>query len=426
MDSQTISKVSLDIETHLYADNLENISNLKPAGEENRLEFIRKHLPDLFLKGMNIYKTEDEQWLYLFETLAATSGLLTRVSGEHRDQPIRANLYCAGIARPASGKGLISDVQAQYYKIHAHFLEQSEKLLQVYKEDLKNYHKAKKIDPNALMPVRPPFQIVFIPANTTYAKLIQHLQDNQINGIVPQILIDAEIDSLVGSMESDLTNISSVFRKAFHGETISMSRKTDNEYSEIRDCQMALALTGTANQFIKLVNNRSDGLVSRFLVYKIDAPPKVIGIRKCPGCRDFRKIKETLANEYYQFWKFISLEDFEVELSDHQLEQLEDYLTEKLDEYVLSHGDEVAQIVLRHGVMVNKICMVLTALRKFENAESIDKMVCSDEDFSVALELIEISLGHAISFFEMLPEANYNRKTGHRSSFLQKLPNEFT
>lgn len=395
------------------------------AGVITRLKIKEDHLPDILRKGASAFRTEEEKHLYLFLTVAAASSLLTNVTGEYRDKIERPNLFCAGIARPASGKGLITYVQAQFEKIHQHFLHLSEQRKVQYSIAKSEYNKQKKDNPDIPTPKRPPFNVVFIPANVTSAKLIQHLNDNQSEK-VPQILIDAEIDSLVGSVEAEIATISSILRKAFHGETISMSRKTDNEYIEIRECQLALSLTGTMNQIVKLVNNRSDGFISRLLLYVVDAPPQVSGIIRCSTCVKPKKVFEDLSDDYFTFWQFVQEEAFEVQLDDNHLEILQEYLEEKLQEAITSYDDEASQIVLRHGLMVLKISMVLTAMRKFEYAESSKAISCSDEDFETALAIIDRSLDNALQLYSMLPSLNYNRKSGHKDIFLSNLPKEFS
>lgn len=401
-----------------------NIIEHQQAGVITRLKIKEENLPDLLRKGVSAFRTEEEKHLYLFLTVAAASSLLTNVTGEYRDKIERPNLFCAGIARPASGKGLITYVQAQFEKIHQHFLQLSEQRKEQYSIAKSEYNKQKKEDREIPTPKRPPFNVVFIPANVTSAKLIQHLNDNQTEK-VPQILIDAEIDSLVGSVEAEIATISSILRKAFHGETISMSRKTDNEYIEIRECQLALSLTGTMNQILKLVNNRSDGFISRLLLYVVDAPPQVTGIIRCPTCVKPKRVFEGLSHDYFTFWQFLQEEGFEVRLDDNHLEILEEYLKEKLQEAITTYDDEASQIVLRHGLMVLKISMVLTGMRKFEYAESCTAIACSDEDFQTALSVIDKSLDNALQVYSMLPSLNYNRKSAHKDVFLQGLPSEF-
>ncbi|RYF98136.1 MAG: DUF3987 domain-containing protein, partial [Chitinophagaceae bacterium] len=236
-------------------------------------------------------------------------------------------------------------------------------------------------------------EIPLIPANCTSARLIQHLHDNQPD--VPQIMVESEIDALVGALEADLVNISTILRKAFTGEPISLSRKTDSEYVFFNECQLAIAMVGTSNQFLKLVNNRSDGFLSRFLVYMIDSPPIVSRLRPCPTCPNLTETFTKMGNKVYEIWNFVRNEPFEVDLEQRHWDILEEYLRVNLGTTLAKYGDDGSQILYRGGLMCFKICMVLTALRKFDNAESASRLICSEDDFLTALQMVHTSINHS-------------------------------
>jgi hypothetical protein len=39
--------------------------------------------------------------------------------------------------------------------------------------------------------------------------------------------------------------------------------------------------------------------------------------------------------------------------------------------------------------------------------------------------VVDISIRHSLRFFEMLPDATYSRKSGHKQKFLDSLPIDF-
>jgi len=63
------------------------------------------------------------------------------------------------------------------------------------------------------------------------------------------------------------TNLKRSLRKAFHHERISSSKKTNNEYIEVNEPRLAVALSGTPNQVTGLIATAEDGLFSRFIFY---------------------------------------------------------------------------------------------------------------------------------------------------------------
>ena len=54
----------------------------------------------------------------------------------------------------------------------------------------------------------------------------------------------------------------------------------------------------------------------------------------------------------------------------------------------LEDGEGNEAIVGRHGLLTLRIAMVLTALRKWEAGWNKKDVTCSDEDFSITIELV--------------------------------------
>ena len=84
-------------------------------------------------------------------------------------------------------------------------------------------------------PVKPPFKVVFIPANTSSAKLYDHLKDNGETGII----CETEADTLGIVFKNEQGSYSDLLRKAFHHEKASISRKTNNECIDINNPRLS-------------------------------------------------------------------------------------------------------------------------------------------------------------------------------------------
>ena len=50
--------------------------------------------------------------------------------------------------------------------------------------------------------------------------------------------------------------------------------------------------------------------------------------------------------------------------------------------------------------------MIITALRYFDNAESTNDFICTDEDFDIALMLVKTYQEHAVFMFNELPKSS--------------------
>jgi len=309
-------------------------------------------------------------------------------------------------------------------KVQQHYLDKGALALKAYKAELAAFKVDKKQNQTLKPPTRSLFQAPLIPANSTSAALIQALQANQPD--VPQIIIDAEIDSLVGALESDLFNISTILRKGFTGESISSFRKTESEYVWIENCQLAISMVGTSNQFLKLVNNRSDGFLSRWLVYHLSAPPSVSGLKPSPTTTNLTDTFTKMADEVFDFWKFSKRLPLHVELQEHHWEILQTYMDERLHGIITKYGDDGTQILFRGGLQCFKICLSLSALRRYENVDTSTTIVCTNEDFTTALQLVDTSISHSFEFFESFPDVGLKLKSIQQENFLEAVNESFT
>ena len=66
--------------------------------------------------------------------------------------------------------------------------------------------------------------------------LIKHLEDNDGMGAI----VESEADTLSGTLKQDWGGYSDILRNAFHGETITKSRVTGMEYSEIKSPKFSM------------------------------------------------------------------------------------------------------------------------------------------------------------------------------------------
>jgi len=76
-------------------------------------------------------------------------------------------------------------------------------------------------------PQEPPLKTLLIPANSSATSVYQVLNDNQGVGL----MFETEGDTLANTFKSDYGNFSDGFRKAFHHEMISYTRRKDREFS---------------------------------------------------------------------------------------------------------------------------------------------------------------------------------------------------
>ena len=181
-------------------------------------------------------------------------------------------------------------------------------------------------------------------------------------------------------------------------------------------------------QLFKFINNREDGLLSRFIVINLDNNIGWQNVSPCPTCINLTDFFSNLSKEYFKLWEFISKDDLEVQLSPSQWASLEQYSNEKYIEISQSYDENATSLIKRHSLILFKICMVLTGIRKYEQKSVSKVMECIDDDFLTALYLVDKSLGASLELFESLPEVriNNNTKTKKIEIFLSPLKDNFS
>ncbi|WP_322969786.1 DUF3987 domain-containing protein [Faecalibacter sp. LW9] len=390
---------------------------------------IVNYLPELLIEGCEAFKdNERKRDVFLTAGLTILSGCLPNVTGIYHQERVYPHLFSFIIAPAASGKGVLKNAKRLGDKIHERFVNKSNEAKKAFEIENAEYKtmlaKRKKDDAIPEKPVEPKFNLLFLPADTSQAMMMKMLQDNDGKGII----CETEADAMSGANKQDWGNYSHIMRAAFHHEKISAARKTNNELLEIPNPQLAVSLSGTPAQVPKLIQSAEDGLFSRFMFYAFkneiiwqDPSPKKGGII-------FNDHFEKLSNDVLQVYDFLEQHPTEVQLTPDQWEQLNIVFSKLLINTVLFNSDDTSSIVFRLGLVLYRFCMIFTALRKVENGDCSEVVVCTDEDFLAALELINVYLNHSILMFNNLASQSepITYKMGNnKKAFYEALPQSF-
>ncbi len=417
-----VTEKSLNTEDHLTSEDYLKSTPVIP-------EKIYNALPFIFKEGARVFTDPRKRDVFFTAALAIISGCLPKVTGVYFQERVHPQLYTFTIAPPASGKGVLKHAKKLADKLHHYILVNSRKLKKEFEEEMEEYKavikKLKKNDIKPEMPVEPPFQILFVPADCSHARMVDHLFQNDGKAII----CESEADTMSGVKKQEWGDYSPVLRAAFHHEKISFTRKTNNEYIEVDDTQIAVAMTGTPAQVPRLISSAEDGLFTRFLFYAFktdlvwnDPSPKANPIV-------YNDHFDSLADKLMEYHKFLEQEQTNIQLNDDQWNTLNTTFKVMLDNVKIFTSEEASGIVFRLGLIVFRMCMIFSALRKCESINSIHEVFCSDEDFNSAIELGKIYLQHSLLMFNNLPKQdhNLNFKGGNdKLKFFEALPNEFT
>ncbi|MBX7141427.1 MAG: DUF3987 domain-containing protein [Chitinophagales bacterium] len=403
-----------------FEDSLKNT----PTIPEN----IYHGLPDILKEGARAFTDKRKRDVFLTGALAIVSGCLPNVTGIYFQERIYPHLFVFIIAPPASGKGVLKNAKRLADKHHDKVLDQSRAAKAEYENDMIEYKTAIRNLENGEQPPEKPeepsFKIVFIPADCSQARMVEQLQSNGGNGII----CETEADTMSGAKKQDWGDYSAILRNAFHHERIAVARK-NNVYMEIKEPQLAMALTGTPAQAPKLISSAEDGLFSRFLFYAFKNEAEWQDPSPQGGGIIYNDHFDALADTFLDYIQELELSPTEIKLHQHQWDELNCAFRGILADVTIYTGEDASSIVFRLGLILFRLCMIFTALRKCENAEASEVMYCTDEDFKTALELSKIYLDHSLLMFHNLPhqpEHAQFHSGDNKRKFFEALQHDFT
>ena len=219
-----------------------NLENTPTIPEE-----VYENLPQFLKEGSEVFLTNREKDIFLTGALTVISGCLPTVFGYYNGSKVYPNLYSFIVAPAASGKGVMSWAKVLGIAYHKYLREENKILIEEYEESMELYVKSKG---QMEKPHPPPFRLLFSPADTSKASLIQTLSDCGES----VTMFESEADTLSGTMGKEWGGFSDLFRKAFHHEPYSYQRKTGNQYIELEFPRLSVVLSGTPLQVQRLLS----------------------------------------------------------------------------------------------------------------------------------------------------------------------------
>lgn len=338
------------------------------------------------LKNLTNTFSGRERDIVLLSSLGVLSCCTPNVYGIYDGDKVYPNLFVLIVAPPASGKGTMNFSKILIKKIHNKILEDS-KLEYSICQDQKKKDKEKNDDGC------PHLELKIIPANISTAEMYSYL-DVSKNGV---LITESEADTLSNMLKNDWSNYSDMLRKAFHHESVSLSRQIDNRYIEVEAPKISLVISGTPDQLQPLIKSKGNGLFSRFLMYSFD---EISGFKDvfAPQAYNYTELFEKAGEAIYTLYgKLFQLKnELQFKLTDNQHKRfVKDFRFIHAD-IIKNHSHGVIPNLNRHALMMYRLCMILTVLRNETDITNKVELVCSNRDFLTALKIIKIVLKHAI------------------------------
>jgi hypothetical protein len=390
---------------------------------------VYQQLPKILKECCEVFDTAREKDVFLTGALGILSGSLTDVDGIYDGRTEYSNIFTFIIAPPANGKGALKYAAMLGDAFHNKLREERQEAVTNYQLQMTEYRSAVrdftkgKRNEFPEEPEVPELKLFFIPANSSSAMIIKHLQESGGAGVI----CETEADTLGNVLKQDWGGFSDLLRKAFHFEPISYSRKSNDEYIEIRTPRLSVALSGTPGQVFQLIPSAEDGLYSRFCFYAFNTGVswRDVGASRKLNLNSFFEEKSEAVLTMIEFWK---THPAKFTLSQNQWNDLNRHFEKLLHEASVFERWEAMSIVKRMALVLFRIAMLLTAIRRFEFNDWTEELVCQESDYQIAKALVEIYRVHGFFLFGMLGKAkgvNYHQLPNRKKLFFENLPDKF-
>ena len=379
-------------------------------------------LPSFLTQIINKAKNYEDADLLLLGSLTVISACLPNISGYYAEREVFPNLFTFISAQASAGKGRLTLCRHLVKPIHDNLKKHYAIEMEEYRHLQNEYSQDKK---NREPPQEPPIKTLLIPANSSATSVYQVLNDNGGVGLI----FETEGDTLANTFKSDYGNFSDGFRKAFHHEMISYTRRKDREFVELTKPRLSALLSGTPKQILSLIPDAENGLFSRFIFYNMNLRLEWRDVfSESPVSLDDYFID--LGQRYFQFYQTLQqAQPIRFSLSTTQQEQFNTFFGNVQQEYSAMFGMDIVASVRRLGLITFRLAMILTALRLMDGQPVADVIVCNDTDFRTALIMAEVLIRHAANVFSKLPAADGTASsvgnTIARQKFYDQLPSEF-
>lgn len=268
---------------------------------------------------------------------------------------------------------------------------------------------------------------LIIPGDATYPAFYQQLAKQHGRAYIHE----SEGSVITDIWRSSTANYNTALRKAAEHEPISRSRC--REASVIPCPQVSMVLTGTFSQYHALVPSIENGYFSRLLTLVINDVQPFSGLYVQASDESDRL--SAISNQLYRLYEHLLFsKPREFRLTDSQRERLGHHLENAYPALIRMLGEDFHSVVLRMAVHIERIAMILSALRiesKVESGKSKDcPLVCSDEDYQTAELIGNKMILHMAQAYQLVKgkekvETPKAKPLDQKQILLSLLPDEF-
>ena len=345
---------------------LTNLNRMEGQEDLRIVEHLdMQKLPESVQQMLSLASTPEEQDIILIATLAAASACVPNLYFTYgpTGKKYYANLQCFILAAAASGKGIANQA-----------LEMARVIDEQYP--------------------------LLVAGDSTLAAFYKALEEQGGIGYMHE----SEGSVITDIWRTSAANYNTALRKAAEHEPISRNRVKGA--SEIKNPRLSMLLTGTFGQYKALVPSVENGYFSRLLTVVIkgtnpfdkryvsskggqSAVPRIIG-------QKLLRTHEALMNAGEREWS----------LTDAQKERLGEHLETEYETLIGLLGENFHSAVIRMAVQIERIAMILTAMRgnipEYNSGAMDETLFCGEEDYETAEMIGNKLLLHMAAAYRMI------------------------
>lgn len=391
-------------------------------------------LPDFLKRGLTHVRNKRERDILLLSMITNISGCLPGVRMNYGGMVYSADLYLVTLAGSGRGKGVMQLAAILPAAIQEYYDELNRKDEREYRQKLLKWNleerlaaQEKRVPDLDQCPEMPVERILKVAPNISKSQLILALE---AGGAVGLVMNASELDMISSAMHQEYGKHDDVMRAASQHEEVSSYFKTDHRLVVVSDPHLALCASGTPAQLHKFISSLENGMYSRVAFYVGQAHWEYKSANPGKARLDMRAYFKGMGEELLRMFIFLSGSPTEVVFTEEQWKEHTERFRTYLREVVAEDDDSPGAIVLRHGLMMSRIAMVLTALRKCEPQWNTSEWKCSDEDFHTAMQIVDVLLEHSLLLSTSMDDTA-GRIRPVKAFFklrpvLKKMPREFT
>ena len=338
-----------------------------PANEEQDLH-IAKHiepetLPAVIQPIMALAQTDAEKDMLLLSLLTAAGSCMPNLYFRYglTGKKYYANLQCFIVGSAASGKGIANLALEFVSKVHE-------------------------------------AQPLVIAGDSSYPGFYRRLEKQNGRGYIHE----SEGSVITDVWRASVANYNTALRKAAEHEPITRNRA--NNSSVIACPQLSVLLTGTFSQYKALVPSIENGYFSRLLTLIVNDQQAFSHRYVEPGGGRNGVMNIAAERLYALYEQLYFCKPVEFSLREEQKARLGQHLETAYPALMQLLGTNFHSVVLRMAVQIERMAMILTALRCADKPSvfSPSDLACSDSDYATAEMIGNKLMLHMAAAYKMI------------------------